>query len=488
MRTISERYLAKIATRSFLRLWSFPNVFTDEGKRTSSQTGKELADLIVVFNDQVIIFSDKHCEYPSHADDRIAWDRWYRKAIEKSTRQLIGAERWIREYPHRLFLNDKCTIPFPSFIPIRPNAELHLVAVTRGSGAACRAYFGNEGTPTYVIDTRLRGRAHAEHPFHVGFPAESGRFVHVFDETSLDLLMLELDTVSDFTSYLRMREKFLSGKLSIIAPGEEELLALYLENFDDERHCFPSFAGHDAGGLMIEAGRWRDIVSTPRWKNAKALNRISYAWDALIEYLSTQLGRTEIDGPRFTPMAHVEESLRVMAAESRFQRRLLAEAANEVFSRSLEAGSRFMRVRFPLSGTGATYVFVAFDADTYCSDDEYRRARRSFLETACLAVKRRKPTTTTILGLTCESAASRTSSYDVAGLFFDGQPLCDDECQFIAAEEEAWRIFKSHTEVIVTSHELPDVPTPPSQIVRTPRAQYRRNQLRSQNRSHGSRK
>jgi hypothetical protein len=56
--TPSERYLAKIADRSFLNLWSYPNTFID--KRSGGKgDGKELCDLLVVSGDHVLIFSDK---------------------------------------------------------------------------------------------------------------------------------------------------------------------------------------------------------------------------------------------------------------------------------------------------------------------------------------------------------------------------------------------------------------------------------------------
>lgn len=467
-----------LARRSFLRFWCFSNVYTDEGKRSESQTGKELADLVVVFDNKVIIFSDKHCEYPSHQDSNVAWDRWYRKAIDKSVRQLLGAEKWLREHSKRLFLDSRCTISLPEFASIEPNTEIHLVAVTRGSAAACVKFFGGDCSPTYMIDSRIRGREHAKHPFQVGVPAENGRFVHVFDETSLDLLMEELDTVSDFTRYLRSRSEFLRDEMAIVAPGEEELLALYLENIEDDEHCFPDFTQYRANGFVVEAGRWADIVSSERWRNADNVYRVSYKWDALIEYLSEQLGRKEIDGPRQSPITNIEQCVRVMAAENRFQRRLLSETALEVFSRVIPPGSRFLRVRYPNKDTDTTYVFVSFEGHPGQADREYRRARISFLEAACMAVKRRRPSTTTILGLACQSATSRYSSYDVAAMLFDSQPLSEEESAVVIEKEEQWRLFKSYEEKEVISQELPDLPESLASSKPTPAAQYRHNQRR----------
>ena len=61
--TDSEAYLAKLASRSFLSMWSYPNPgFGPPGNRSK---GKELCDLMVVFGNTVILFSDKDCDRPS---------------------------------------------------------------------------------------------------------------------------------------------------------------------------------------------------------------------------------------------------------------------------------------------------------------------------------------------------------------------------------------------------------------------------------------
>ncbi len=69
--TPSERYLAGLAERSFLNLWSYPNIYRDtvvNGQRT----GKEICDLLVVCGDHVLIFSDKTVAWPSGDDGRIS--------------------------------------------------------------------------------------------------------------------------------------------------------------------------------------------------------------------------------------------------------------------------------------------------------------------------------------------------------------------------------------------------------------------------------
>lgn len=57
--TDAERYLAKLCKRSFLSLWSYPGVFRDQGRVDGKGDGKEVCDLLVVFDNHIIIFSDK---------------------------------------------------------------------------------------------------------------------------------------------------------------------------------------------------------------------------------------------------------------------------------------------------------------------------------------------------------------------------------------------------------------------------------------------
>ena len=56
--TDSERYLKNLCDHTFLSLWSYPNAYRDQ-KGSSKGDGKELCDLLVVFENHVIIFSDK---------------------------------------------------------------------------------------------------------------------------------------------------------------------------------------------------------------------------------------------------------------------------------------------------------------------------------------------------------------------------------------------------------------------------------------------
>lgn len=66
--TDSERYLSWLCGRTFLSLWTYPGLYRDQRARGASTDGKEPADLVVVFENDVILFSDKHCDFPLTGD------------------------------------------------------------------------------------------------------------------------------------------------------------------------------------------------------------------------------------------------------------------------------------------------------------------------------------------------------------------------------------------------------------------------------------
>lgn len=225
--TASERYLSNLARKSFLSIWSYPNLYTDEGRRANKGAGKELCDLLVVFGSSILIFSDKHCDFPDHENPQIAWTRWFKRAIMKSVNQVLGAEKWIRRFPDRIFLDPHCSIPIPIDMPNHAQVKYFRIAVTRGSYDACRLKL-KQGlqSGSFLIDTSIRGKEHFKYPFHMGSVNEGPEFIHVLDELTLDILLRVLDTISDFVEYLIARESLLSrSRPTVIAMGEEDIIA-----------------------------------------------------------------------------------------------------------------------------------------------------------------------------------------------------------------------------------------------------------------------
>ena len=205
--TPSERYLGQLCEQSFLSLWCYPNVFNDKGIENGG-TGKEVCDLLVVFGDNIIIFSDKSCEFKETGRLSVDWNRWYRKSIRKSIDKLHGAERWITQHPHRLYLDDRCTQPFPLDFPPLDRRKVHRIAVALGAKDACRSFYGGGSGSLRICsdqDPLMLSDDERQKAFTIGGPDIQDGCVHVFDDVTLDVLMRELDTIADFCEYLQKR-------------------------------------------------------------------------------------------------------------------------------------------------------------------------------------------------------------------------------------------------------------------------------------------
>ena len=229
--TTSERYLTQLANRSFLSLWSYSNVYRDQGRKASKGDGKEFCDLLVVFNEHIIIFSDKNCTFTNSGNLDVDWRRWYKKTIENSANQIWGAENWINSYPKLIFLDSTCTVPFPIPLPISAKAKIHRIVVAHGASERCKAELGGSGSlmlfPAITGFDHIKAISDGGRPFAVGQVDPTKGYVHIFDDTSLAIILGKLDTITDFVSYLQKKESFvLSGQL-LGSAGEEELLAHY---------------------------------------------------------------------------------------------------------------------------------------------------------------------------------------------------------------------------------------------------------------------
>ena len=145
--TESERYLATLAEKSFLNLWSYPSPYRDQKAGSNGQgDGKELCDLLVVCGDHIIIFSEKSIQWPS-GELNIAWSRWVKRAVMAAAKQAQGAERWIEEHPDRIFLDRNCENPFPIDFPEPAKRKFHNVIVARGASEQCKKHFeGHSGS------------------------------------------------------------------------------------------------------------------------------------------------------------------------------------------------------------------------------------------------------------------------------------------------------------------------------------------------------
>lgn len=228
----SEEYLAKLCNKTFLSLWSYPNLYRAKNK--------ELSDLLITFGNHILIFSDKSCEYPTTDNLELNWSRWFRRAVSKSAKQLWRAEQWIKQHQERIFLDNKCSQTFPFDIDTT-QAKIHLILVARGVVGACKEFFGSgSGSGSLMIRNDVKGIDAHTAPFVIGDIDPAKTFIHVLDDTTLDIVMGALNTVSDLISYLEKKETLLRSTKNIFATGEEDLLPYYMTKMKGEGKFLPA--------------------------------------------------------------------------------------------------------------------------------------------------------------------------------------------------------------------------------------------------------
>jgi hypothetical protein len=469
--TPTERHLAKLAARTFLEMWSYPSPFRDQ-PGAGITDGKEICDLLVVCDPHVIIFSEKKISWTNKPTD-VAWPRWFRKAVLEATAQLRGAERWINEHPDRIFLDHGCTTPFPLKLPPLDRRQVHRVVVARGASAACREYF-NGGTGSLVVRPDIAGPLHYSPklpnyaPFAVGDIDPASDFVHVFDDTSLDVIMGELDTISDFVDYLDKRAAFIrSGNLAV-AHGEEDLLAYYAVRINSNGdHDFTPPGGkswRDTGPVIIDGDEYQRFINEPQYIARKQANKPSYFWDGLIENFTTHmLGGTSIVLPGFQyELSQSELAVRHMALANRFLRRNLGRAVIG----ALEIGQKkdvFFRAMLGAenskgSETGFFILTLKYLKwmDAKGGYDKYRSFRTSYLEIYAKSLLMKHPYLERVIGIAMEPPnQKRGSSEDCAHA--EQRAWSDEDIRQVREDCERLGIMRSLKETRPQEAEFPEL-------------------------------
>lgn len=411
--TPTEKYLVRLCERAFLRRWSYPNLYRDQGG------GKELCDVLIVFGNDIIVFSDKFCAYPDSGDEVQDWARWFRRSIKDSARQVYGAERWIRHHPNRIFLEPACKHPLPVELPSSDEMRIHRVVVARGAGERCSAFFrGDSGS--LMVRSDLVGDAHINAPtgpfgiFRIGQVNPAKGFVHVFDDANLDILLSELDTVADFVAYLTRKESFLCSDKVVSATGEEDLLAYYLTHTNrDGEHDFA--VPPDVDWVRFDH-LFREMCDDERYIAKKSADKISYLIDDLIEHVSNSAdSRTLIDGNDL-PFGDYEKVLRSLAAESRLSRRHLARALVDLLSSVSALGRLRIKCIVPGAKSGTGYCFLVFPCPQNRDYDKYRLSRLRLLTRYCKVMKIQFPDLRHIVGYAIEPINGERRSEDLAYL------------------------------------------------------------------------
>jgi len=312
----SEAFVLGVCQQSFLSLWCYNN--------PRSKPGKELCDILVICDPDVIVISVKEIVFNETKDFEVAHDRWERKAVDASVKQLYGAQGWLATATHVIRKDGSAGLNLPPL----DRRRLHRIAVALGDKGQAITKSGDFGDG----------------------------FVHVMGEDSFREVLSELDTITDFTDYLLAKEKFATSGTMIVCQGSEaNMLGWYLSH----ERSFPTGQNVVIFDETIRPG----LQSNASFVRRKEADRISYAWDRLVEGLSDPKAKP-IAGPG-PELNQLELALRTMARETRFNRRILGTHAVS-FIEAVRAGKTRSRI---LAGPSEVIYVIAYFQPTAAPQD-----------------------------------------------------------------------------------------------------------------------
>lgn len=407
--TDSEKKLITLGYQSFFSLWSYPNPFRKH------KLDKELCDLLVVFGDEIIIFSDKDIAFPDEGDIQVNWRRWYKKAITKSCDQLSGAMSWIIKYPDRIALDPKGEVDFPLSFRVTEKTQFHLVSVAHGIQDACVKYFGG-GDGGLIIDNVSSNVSHLSEdcePFRIGIVSrDSRKFVHVFDDASYALILKELDTIQDFVDYLEDRKQFLLSEKFVQATSEREMLAIHLDAaIHGEKNGLAQLITRDYGSFVLDEGTWDEFVASMTYKNWKKQIQTSYFWDDLLQKTISYIEKGQTFRLSHPSLDAQSKLFYQMARENRYRRMKLSEGILSFFIKTPE-NYRGTRVIINSGTPEIGYVLLLLPRFPNISDEDYRDVRAKMLIGYCSIAKLDHPELLHIIGIAHESNDLQSSSED----------------------------------------------------------------------------
>jgi len=338
----AENFVYELSQKSFITDWCY--------KSPKLPNGKEICDVLIAYDNIAIIWQIKDLKLDEN-------NKYKKSEVEKNLHQLSTARR-------RLF---------------EKKLEIELENPRRGK----EKFNPNIITEIYQISALL-GKGE---DYFSGIEIIDDKFIHTFTREFTEIILSELDTISDFVEYLREKEKLFSKNVKIIIMGDEkELLAYYLMN----QRTFEEI--EKMNEIIFQEGIWDDLQKRPEYLAKKKEDRISYGWDAIINRAHTGGGEYEIVARE---MAHLD----------RFDRRVMSKAFYEAHVRAHRERSKNVFRRL-LAIQGTTYCFLFFD------DPEPRTNRKKMLEIMCIIARGIYNENSRVVGIATEMKMRPTCSYD----------------------------------------------------------------------------
>ncbi|VVO03376.1 hypothetical protein PS726_02828 [Pseudomonas fluorescens] len=405
----SEERLGELTRRTFLSMWTYQSPHYAKGK--------ELCDALVVFGNDVIIISDKLINFDDQANKSVAWERWYRKAVAGSIRQLRGAFNQLVKFPERIFCDVHASSPFPLVIPKPENMRVHLIAVANGCDDA---HLRSLGYPGLCIDTHCDN----DSPF-MSVGVKYPEFVHVFSTAALEAIFNCFDTTRDLIDYLARKQEALNGEERFLIHGEENLVAAYVmsqsgnSDFYIPSDDFPI----ENGVKTVPVGLWDLYAKSPLREKRDKIRISSYVVDDLIDHMAEEYNSGSLIIGQDQPFSYHEKFLRIMASESRLSRQIMSKTLQGIIYE--DSSTFWCNISESKDVPGLMYLWLVYPVvPEHITDEDLEIMLTVHLSQYITVALYKFPHATSIFGICLPNHASNRRSRGFQ--FFSGESRCDE--------------------------------------------------------------
>ena len=299
---LAEKYVNELAYSSYLKYWCYPNPIDEEGDK------KEICDLLILFRNTCIIISVKNYEFNGN------YGRYTRKVVEKSTKQLYGAERKLFKLDRKI----KVKHPDREIEEFNPDDYDEIFRITINAG---------EQFEYYSLADQKGGKG----------------FINIFNKRTFEHIISELDTIPDLIKFLRVREKLLTENKEVHLEGQEsDLLAIFMLN----KRSFPKkyIGDHEILKLDLK-GAWESYdKENIHVKDRRVADKQSYLIDHLVKHDILKLDWGE-------------KLARELMHFGRVKRRILAQNLFELIEKHKDTPGAFARRHIPDGDTLFLFIY-----------------------------------------------------------------------------------------------------------------------------------
>lgn len=448
MKTRSEALLAKLSEKTFLSYWSHANIFKSSGR--PDVPNKEVCDVLVVFGNDVVIFSDKEIQFQRHKSVNIAWERWYRKAILDSAKQLLGARRFLLNRNSELFLDEQCQRPLKITLPSAEEMRIHLVVVAHG--------LSSSGSLTSANDRLMLTLSERSIPFCAHQPFAEKQFIHILDSNSLQTLLDTMDTAVDLIKFLNDYEKAFSDR-EFLFESLEDVLAGYVRNTSRKGYSFPDdWTSNRYDQIVVSKGFWDEFSFSSDFHTWMQDRKASRLWDELIEKFISYWNAGVTEHPRELTANDFEKIVRTMGSTSRLERRVIVQLVKSMVSdESLNVNFTFRRSFFQIAACpGAYLTLLCFKETNHISPSGYKTDRLDLLSLQSQRIFNMQSDANAVVGIGLNPIFDELSSEDY--VYMERSMFSQSELKEVDQDALILDIFQNVKPVRVSQRNFDPIP------------------------------